>query len=137
MTREEAIEVFKHNYPASCFADLCEAVEIAIQVLSAQQEIIQRKENPMLMVSDYILKPCPFCGKEARLVTFVRNVGCAAACSSYAKVVCDSCLTRSVEVQDRKGDGRFVLEAINAWNSRNGEKCQIVCGLLEPEDEHD
>lgn len=87
----------------------------------------------MLMVSDYILKPCPFCGKEARLVTSVRFAGKATA-SSYAKVVCDSCLTRSVEVPDKKGDGRFVLEAINAWNSRDGERCQIVCGLLEPED---
>ena len=38
MTREEAIDVFKHNYPSSCFTDLFEAVEIAIQALSAQPE---------------------------------------------------------------------------------------------------
>ena len=38
MTREEAIDVLKHNYPSSCFTDLCEAVDIAIQALSAQSE---------------------------------------------------------------------------------------------------
>lgn len=38
MTREEAIDVLKHNYPSACFTDLCEAVEIAIQALSAQPE---------------------------------------------------------------------------------------------------
>ena len=38
MTREEAIDVLKHNYPSACFMDLCEAVEIAIQALSAQSE---------------------------------------------------------------------------------------------------
>lgn len=41
MTREEAIDVLKHNYPSSCFTELCEAVEIAIHALSAQPEIIR------------------------------------------------------------------------------------------------
>ena len=44
MTREEAIDVLKHNYPSACFTDLCEAVEIAIQALSVQPEIIRCKE---------------------------------------------------------------------------------------------
>lgn len=38
MTREEAIDVLKRNYPSSCFEDLCKAVDIAIQALSAQPE---------------------------------------------------------------------------------------------------
>lgn len=38
MTREEAIDVLKRNYPSDCFEELCEAVEIAIQALSAQPE---------------------------------------------------------------------------------------------------
>ena len=38
MTREEAIDVLKHNCPSSCFEDLCKAVDIAIQALSAQPE---------------------------------------------------------------------------------------------------
>ena len=41
MTREDAIDVLKHNYPSACFTDLCDAVEIAIQALSAQPEIIR------------------------------------------------------------------------------------------------
>jgi len=44
MTREEAIDVLKHNYPSACFTDLCEAVEMAIQALSAQPEIIRCKD---------------------------------------------------------------------------------------------
>lgn len=36
MTKKEAIDVLKHNYPSACFTNLCEAVEIAIQALSAQ-----------------------------------------------------------------------------------------------------
>ena len=44
MTREEAIDVLKHNYPSACFTDLCEAVEIAIQALSSQPEIIRCKD---------------------------------------------------------------------------------------------
>lgn len=38
MTRKEAIDVLKHNYPSACFTDLCEAVDIAIKALSAQPE---------------------------------------------------------------------------------------------------
>ena len=38
MTREEAIDVLKHNYPSACFTELCEAVELAIKALSAQPE---------------------------------------------------------------------------------------------------
>ena len=33
MTREEAIDVLKRNYPSSCFEDLCKAVDIAIKAL--------------------------------------------------------------------------------------------------------
>lgn len=36
MTREDAIDVLKHNYPSACFTDLCEAVEMAIEALKAQ-----------------------------------------------------------------------------------------------------
>lgn len=38
MTREEAIDILKHNYPSACFTDLCEAVDIAIKALSTQSE---------------------------------------------------------------------------------------------------
>lgn len=35
MTREEALDVLKRNYPSKCFEDLCNAVDIAIKTLSA------------------------------------------------------------------------------------------------------
>ena len=38
MTREEAIDVLKHNYPSSCYEDLCKAVDMAIKALK-QPEI--------------------------------------------------------------------------------------------------
>lgn len=44
MTKEEAIDVLRHNYPSSCFEDLCKAVDIAIKALSAQSEIIRCKD---------------------------------------------------------------------------------------------
>ena len=43
MTREEAIDVLKRNYPSSCFEDLCKAVDIAIKALE-EPEIIRCKE---------------------------------------------------------------------------------------------
>ena len=44
MTREDAIDVLRHNYPSACFEDLCDAVETAIQALSAQPEIVRCKD---------------------------------------------------------------------------------------------
>ncbi len=38
MTREEALDVLKRNYPSRCFEDLCKAVDMAIEALSAQPE---------------------------------------------------------------------------------------------------
>ena len=38
MTREEAIEVLKLNYPSVCFTDLCEAVDMAIEALSKMEK---------------------------------------------------------------------------------------------------
>ena len=43
MTREDAIDVLKHNYPSACFTDLCDAVELAIKALS-EPEIIRCKD---------------------------------------------------------------------------------------------
>ena len=58
MTREEAIDVLKHNYPSACFTDLCEAVEIAIQVLSAQPEP-ERKTGKWIDMGDF--EQCSAC----------------------------------------------------------------------------
>lgn len=60
MTREEAIDVLKHNYPSACFTDLCEAVEIAIQALSAQPE---RKKGRWLQISPARIYECSECAQ--------------------------------------------------------------------------
>lgn len=52
MTREEAIDVLKRNYPSSCFEDLCEAVDIAIKALSAEPK---RKKGHWVGIDD---EPC-------------------------------------------------------------------------------
>lgn len=62
MTREEAIDVLKCNYPSACFESLCEAVEIAIQALSAQPE--RKKGKWIIIDSDeekYEDIKCPNC----------------------------------------------------------------------------
>lgn len=45
MTREEAIEVLKANYPSRCFEQLCEAVDMAIKALEQEpcKDAISRK----------------------------------------------------------------------------------------------
>ena len=77
MTREEVIDVLKHNYPSACFTDLCEAVEIAIQALSAQPKRIQARwvkqalgwkcSNCTACTNDFGEREfnfCPICGAE-------------------------------------------------------------------------
>jgi|DEB0MinimDraft_10_1074344.scaffolds.fasta_scaffold207350_2 Lar family restriction alleviation protein len=50
------------------------------------------------------LKPCPFCGTEAVISTFV--------------VGCPECATSFTYVPDDKEDKN---KAINQWNTRNGK----------------
>ena len=45
MTKTDAIDVLKRNYPASCFEDLCEAVDIAIKALSADTDYFEFTER--------------------------------------------------------------------------------------------
>lgn len=51
MTREEAIDVLKCNYPSSCFEELCKAVDIAIKALSAQPEPLTDKEQRIFLAA--------------------------------------------------------------------------------------
>lgn len=84
MTREEAIDVLKQNYPSPCFEDLCEAVEIAVQALSAQPECKKGKwiqpcditgfgrcsncnalwDNSL--IENRFFRHCPRCGADMR-----------------------------------------------------------------------
>lgn len=51
MSRQLAIDVLKCNYPSSCFEDLCKAVDIAIEVLSAQPEPLTDKEQRIFLAA--------------------------------------------------------------------------------------
>ena len=51
MTREEAIDILKRNYPSSCFEDLCKAVDIAIKALSVQPEPLTDKEQRIFLAA--------------------------------------------------------------------------------------
>lgn len=64
MTREEAIDVLKRNYPDACFSDLREAVDVAIQFLSAQERE-KRKWNVYYHGGTDFSYSCPMCGHSA------------------------------------------------------------------------
>lgn len=51
MTREEAIDILKRNYPSSCFEDLCKAVDIAIKALSVQPEPLTDMEQRIFLAA--------------------------------------------------------------------------------------
>ncbi len=42
ISRQDAIDVLKRNYPSSCFEDLCKAVDIAIKALSADTQLTRK-----------------------------------------------------------------------------------------------
>ena len=47
MTREEAVDVLKHNYPSSCYEDLCKAVDMAIKALEQPEPIRINLNEPI------------------------------------------------------------------------------------------
>ncbi len=58
------------------------------------------------------LKPCPFCGGEAEMVTTV-------LCHmSMAYVKCKECDAKAQTFGDRSHDGSYIFSAIEAWNRR-------------------
>ena len=61
------------------------------------------------------LKPCPFCGGEAKLITSI-TVGAHA--KPIARVYCTDCKISLSWFCDNNNDGMFIEEAVNAWNKR-------------------
>ena len=65
------------------------------------------------------LKPCPFCGGEAKIRTGVTS---SVPKLSKALVICQQCLASTDWFYDTAGDAEFVFEAIEAWNRRAGKE---------------
>ena len=64
------------------------------------------------------LKSCPFCGGEAKLYTdylFSRD-----RCTCYIK--CQTCKVKIRDVIDENQDGKYILNAIEIWNTRKDTK---------------
>ena len=66
------------------------------------------------------LKPCPFCGGEAELRTGME--GSLVPHLAYALCTCKKCGSNSASFNDTAHNGKYVFDAIEAWNRReNGE----------------
>ena len=65
------------------------------------------------------LKPCPFCGGEARIRNWVTS---GVPKASRAIVICQKCLASTDWFCDKGGDAESVFDAIEAWNRRAGEE---------------
>ena len=65
-----------------------------------------------------LLKPCPFCGGEARLVTYTTG-SVPHRCAAYCK--CEKCGAETECRIDVSGDGEFLFKAIDIWNRRPEE----------------
>lgn len=65
------------------------------------------------------LKPCPFCGGEAKLCTSVTS---GSIHRPIAWVKCVSCDCGTPSLIDSGKDGKNILEVVDMWNKRAGEE---------------
>ena len=70
-----------------------------------------------------VLKPCPFCGGEARVRTTTTQ---DTPSSPMAFVCCKKCQSTATAFVDYKNDGSFLFDAIDARNRRAGEEDKIM-----------
>lgn len=64
------------------------------------------------------LKPCPFCGGKAKIVT---SISMSLPKRPTAYIGCEICRASTRIVLDLEWDGSFILKAIELWNERAGE----------------
>lgn len=116
MTREEAIDVLKHNYPSSCYEDLCEAVEIAIKALEqpepCEDTISRQAAIDALMKRD----------KELRNINWYDKPFAEGECKGIDDAL--EIINTLPSAQPERKMGRWIL-----WNYP-GEECAIcsACG---------
>lgn len=80
-----------------------------------------------------VLTPCPFCGGEAKVYTGVarsfhkkesqdcdlsKDTNASIKYESFTECYCIVCDTHGPKFFDRKHDGSFLFDAIDAWNRR-------------------
>lgn len=71
------------------------------------------------------LKPCPFCGGNAEIITGVSR---GVPANSYACVRCKDCDGGTRAFDDVEHNAEFIYKAIQAWNRRtNNEKNSKNC----------
>lgn len=61
------------------------------------------------------LMPCPFCGGEGQLYTFVSD---GVPKYSVANVYCKNCFAKTASFEDSEHNGKYFFKAIEAWNRR-------------------
>ena len=72
----------------------------------------------MALIED--LKPCPFCGSEAKLKITSSNA------ITYAQVLCTRCACGTFE--GRQNDGiKFIERVVQAWNRRDHSVLCVEC----------
>ena len=64
------------------------------------------------------LKPCPFCGGKAKIVT---GMSASFPKRPTAYIGCEICRASTRIVLDLEWDGSFIWKAIELWNERVGE----------------
>ena len=64
------------------------------------------------------LKPCPFCGGNAKIVT---GMSTCIPKRPTAYIGCEICRASTRIVPDLEWDGSFIWKAIELWNERAGD----------------
>ena len=59
------------------------------------------------------LKPCPFCGGNAEIIT-----GASAVCRAVMRIWCPKCGIGTANHEDTDNKGTYIKIAVETWNRR-------------------